>query len=341
MTNHARSVLTPQSRFKKGKVLCPVCHHTHGWHCSVTEDESLALCSCVWSDKKAKDGRHIHVLKHDGFREQKQSAVSAMPIRECGNAEKQKARIAHCDAVYRYLFDMCLKLTPEHGDGLLEKRTLPDVVIAAKLYASTPSENQAAEICNELSERFDLRGVAGFYRNDDNEWRMNIRQGLFIPVRDSQGRIAACQIRCDEGEIRYLWFSSNEMRDGASSGAPMHFAKPDLVKQTGIALITEGVLKADIIAEYEQSAVIGLAGVSSFNSETIGGELKDALPDLRNITIVFDADWREKREVKKALLRLITALRQEGLMVNVREWDLSLGKGYDDFLINRERATEQ
>jgi hypothetical protein len=341
MANHARSVLAPQSKFKKGKVLCPVCHRTHGWHCSVTEDEGLALCNYVWSDKKAKDGRYIHVLKPDDFREQRQSAVSAPPIRECGNAESQKAEIERCDAVYRYLLDRCLLLTPEHGDGLLEKRALPDVVIAAKLYASTPSENQAAEICAELSERFDLTGVPGFYRGDDNEWRMNVRQGLFIPVRDSQGRITACQIRCDEGEIRYLWFSSNELRDGASSGAPAHFSKPDLVQHTGLAFITEGALKADILAEYEQSAVVGLAGVSTFNPETIGDQLQEALPDLRKTAIVFDADWREKKEVKKALFRLVDALRQKSLAVEVRTWDASLGKGYDDFLINRERATEQ
>jgi hypothetical protein len=341
MANHARSVLAPQSRFKKGKVLCPVCHHTHGWHCSVTEDEGLALCSRVWSDKKAKDGRYIHVLKPNDFREQQQSAVSAPLIRKYGSAESRKADIQHCDAVYRYLLDMCLLLTPEHGDRLLEKRTLPDVVIAAKLYASTPAESQAAEICAELSQRFDLTGVPGFYRGDGNEWRMNIRQGLIIPVRDSQGRITACQIRCDEGETRYLWFSSNEMRDGASSGAPAHFAKPDLVQRIGLAFITEGALKADIIAEYEQSAVIGLAGVSTFNPETIGDQLQEALPELRKIIIVFDADWREKNGVKKALFRLVDALRRKELTVEVRTWDASLGKGYDDFLINRKRVTAQ
>jgi hypothetical protein len=341
MANHARSVLTPQSKFKKGKILCPVCHHPHAWHCSVTEDERLALCRCVWSEKQAKDGRYIHVLKPDAFREQKQSAVSAPAIRECGSAESQKADIKRCDAVYRYLLDRCLLLTPEHGDGLLEKRTLPDVVIAAKLYASTPSESQAAEVCAELSQRFDLTGVPGFYRGDDAEWHMNVRQGLFIPVRNSQGRITACQIRCDEGEIRYLWFSSSELREGASSGAPIHFAKPDIVQRNGTAFITEGALKADIIAEYEQSAVIGLAGVSNFNPETIGDQLQEALPDLRNIIIAFDADWREKKEVKKALFRLVDALRRKALAVEVRLWDASLGKGYDDFLINRERATEQ
>jgi Domain of unknown function (DUF3854) len=339
MASQGRGVFSLRPKFKKGKVTCPVCGHEHHWHCSVTEDDSLALCKCVWSDKQAKDGRYIHVLKKTEYGARNQSAVSAPAISKCGTVETEKADADRCDAVYRYLLGNYLNLTPEHGTGLLEARGLPDVVIAAKLYASTPPATRASDVCAKLSERFDLTGVPGFYRGEDDAWRMNIHaQGLFIPSRDAQGRIVACQIRCDAGDIRYLWFSSSGMRLGASSGAPVHFAKPDLVKQSGRALITEGALKADIIAELDESAVIGLPGVSSFNPDTLSQQLRESLPELRTLTIAFDADWREKPQVKDALFRLIHMLKRTDIAVLVREWAVTSGKGYDDLLLNRERA---
>jgi DNA primase len=340
MTSQRKRVFPEQSKFKKGVITCPVCYHEHHWKCRVTEDEGLALCSCIPSAKQAKDGRYVHILKQHNNKPQKQSVVSAPPIKECGIAESYKATIDHCNKVYSDLLNECLVLRSDHANNLLEARGLSDGSVGANSYASTPLPGRAREICDALSEKFNLAGVPGFYRDEKDLWQMNIKQqGLFIPIRDAQGRIAACQIRCDAGDIRYIWFSSNGRSDGASSGAPFHFAKPDLVRLTGNAFITEGALKADVIAEVEQSAVIGLPGVLSFNSETLSQQLNESLPELQTLFIVFDSDWREKKEVKKALFRLIASLRQSGITLTVRTWDSEVGKGYDDFLTNKERAT--
>ena len=340
MTSQGKRVFPEQSKFKKGTITCPVCYHDHHWKCRVTEDEGLALCSCIPSSKQAKDGRYIHILKPHNNKPQKQTAVSAPPIRECGIAETYKATVDNCNKVYSHLLDECLILSSNHANNLLEARGLSDGAIVANLYASTPLTGRARDICDELSEKFDLTRVPGFYRDEKELWQMNIKQqGLFIPIRDAQGRIVACQIRCDAGDIRYIWFSSKGLREGASSGAPIHFAKPDLVRLTGNAFITEGALKADIIAEREQSAVIGLPGVLGFSSETFSRQLNASLPELKTLIIVFDSDWREKKDVKKALFRLIASLRQSGITLTVRDWDSAAGKGYDDFLTNRERAT--
>lgn len=340
MTSQGKRVFPEQSKFKKGTITCPVCYHDHHWKCRVTEDEGLALCSCIPSDRQAKDGRYIHILKPHKNEPHKQSAASAPPIRERGIAESYKATIDHCNKVYSHLLSECLVLSSDHAKNLLETRGLSDGSIATNLYASILFPGRAREICDGLSEKFNLAGVPGFYRDEKNLWQMNIKQqGLFIPIRDAQGRIVACQIRCDAGVIRYIWFSSNGRSAGASSGAPIHFAKPDLVRLTGNAFITEGALKADVIAEVEQSAVIGLPGVLSFNSETLSQQLNDSLPELKTLIIVFDSDWREKKEVKKALFRLIASLRQSGITLTVRDWGSEAGKGYDDFLTKRERAT--
>lgn len=158
------------------------------------------------------------------------------------------------------------------------------------------------------------------------------RQGFLIPCRDVQGRIVSCQIRLDTGSPRYVWLSSRDLPCGASSGAPLHFVKPDLTDQTRRAIITEGLLKADICAEMLGCCVIGLAGVASFTAE-LGHSLLCELSQLREVAIAFDADWRMKPEVRNALQRLYTSIRATRLKVQVWSWDIALGKGLDDYLL--------
>jgi len=170
MSNQGIRVFT-QSKFKKGTITCPICYHEHHWKCRVTEDGGLALCSCIPSERQAKDGRYIHILEQHNKEPQKQSAVSAPPIRECGIAESYKATIDHCNKVYSHLLNECLVLSSDHARNLLEARGLSDGSIAANSYASTPLTGRAREICDALSQKFDLTGVPGFYRDEKDLWQ--------------------------------------------------------------------------------------------------------------------------------------------------------------------------
>lgn len=239
--------------------------------------------------------------------------------------------INHCDAVYCSLLES-LELSAYHAEHLRVARGLSDSTITANLYATMPTRESASKLCATLAQRFDLNGVPGFYRAGKS-WQLNVRgQGFLIPCRDAQGRIVACQIRLDAGSPRYVWFSSRGLPCGASSGAPIHFVKPDLTKQTRRAIITEGPLKADVCAELLDCCVIGLPGVASSTAE-LGQLLLLELPQLCEVAIAFDADWSTKPEVRNALRRLYTSICVSGLKAQVWAWDAALGKGLDDYLL--------
>jgi Domain of unknown function (DUF3854) len=333
--------------FKKGKITCPVCGNIHHWHCAVTVDDSLALCKNVLSDRQDSKGRYIHRL-NNSFHPPKQTTYSAPPLRERGSVEVERVDADHINAVYRTLLEHPILVDSEgtrpplsqaHADHLLNERGFSDTTIAANRYTSVTDLGTLRLICDDLAGSLELRGVPGFYKQD-GRWRLRYYgNGFLVPYRDAQGRITGMQVRLDEGEIRYKWLSSAGKPEGVTSGAPYHFAKPDLARQTGVAFITEGALKADRIAEFTDKACIGLAGVDSFKN-TFGYELREALPELRAVEIAYDIDWREKTEVRKAHTRLRQTLRAADLSVTVRLWGAAKGKGFDDFLFNLERNTD-
>jgi hypothetical protein len=336
-------ITSPLKRVTKRRK-CEICGRPD-W-CSYTEDGALALCMRVsaGSVKQAKNGAYIHVLRSDVGNNA--SAVSTSSLKSSGSCGNKQADADHLHEVYTYLLGECLELTEEHGDILLNERTLSDTTIAYKLYASQPSKEKLPEVCAKLEKRFgnNLNGVPGFYKDEAGRWKMVHYNGYFIPVRDVQGRIVGMQIRLDGNvEHKYLWFSTSpeKFTCGASSGTPVHYVKPDLVKQFGFAFITEGALKADIISEYKHAAVIAIAGVTCFDEETFGIEVRKAIPKLERAVIAFDSDWKTNSAVKEGLLRMGRSLRAAGLIVEVLDWDAEQGKGLDNALIENERRVEE
>src|SRR5688500_4062773 len=103
MANQGSSVHVAHSGFKKGKVMCPVCHREHRWHCSVTKDDSLALCRYVWSDKQAQDGRYIHVLTNRHHNTPMRLTGIAPTKFDSRSVKEQRADAERLDTVYRAL----------------------------------------------------------------------------------------------------------------------------------------------------------------------------------------------------------------------------------------------
>lgn len=313
------------SKFKTvtTKKPCPVCGKPD-W-CGVTEDGALAICMRVSDGSLRESGNNgfVHVLK-----ERAQGEWLAPVHRPA--IEKTRPPIASIErrnAVYAALFE-ALTLSGCHGSNL-ERRGLSDTEIARLLFASVPDELTATTICAELSKRFDLSGVPGFFRKSER-WQMVFAgsAGFFIPVRDVQGRIQASQIRFDQSysKTRYRWFSK---KDDVSSGAPVHFARAWRCLSTGEAIITEGALKADIIAEQLDCCVIAVPGVASFK-EDFGEWLRVQLLALSSVYVALDNDWHTKPEVERALLRLFAAIEKAGLSGQFLDWEGA--KGLDDLL---------
>jgi uncharacterized protein YjiS (DUF1127 family) len=232
--------------------------------------------------------------------------------------------------VYSTLISAHCSLREGHRTKLA-LRGLSDSEIDRLGYVSAPRPDESGVIVESLS-KYDLRGVPGFYRKAGRFRLRDLGSGVYIPVRDAQRRIRGIQIRRDEGEPRYIWLSTppDKFKDGASSGAPVHFCRPERIRVTGEALLTEGALKSAVISFFLNCGVIGVAGVSTFTDD-FGKQLREDFPELRHAVIAYDNDWQQKREVRKALFRLQGTLRRAGLRWSVRKWP-NIYKGYDDYL---------
>jgi hypothetical protein len=197
-------------------------------------------------------------------------------------------------------------------------------------YVSTPGAGEGERIAGELSA-FNLEGVPGFFMQG-SAWHMrDYGAGFFVPVRDERSRIAGLQIRRDDAEPRYIWFSSNNYPHGTSSGAPIHFARPHLLCGASEVLLTEGALKADVVSYFMDAPVIAAAGVHNFGQD-FAATLRVKFPNLRTTLVAFDSDWRIKPQVQSALEKLMRDLAGIGFKVRVRTWPPEY-KGLDDYLL--------
>ena len=301
---------------------CQICSAPK-W-CSTSDDEGIAICMRIpdGAIKESANGGYIHRLKESASLPTTHSP-QPQPIAVL-------APIERCHAIHEAMLER-LPLSGSHADGLLE-RGLDDWQIAKNLYATVPTAQFADDVVNELAREFDLQSVPGFYR-EQGRWRLNISSyhtGFFVPYREQHGRIQALQIRRDKGESRYLWLSSAGKPDGASSGAPLHFARPHRAITTSEVILTEGALKADIIANRIDEAVIAAAGVDLFPRD-FGEWLRRKLPHVQAVAIAFDSDWQTKAQVKRAMIKLAASLETAGIEWDSLEW--SDAKGLDDFLM--------
>jgi hypothetical protein len=260
------------------------------------------------------------------------------PAPKVVKAKLQTAQLADRvtrDLVYQALLRW-LSLLPAHRENL-QARGLDELAITRARFKSTPTEEEAARIAAGIAEDYDLAGIPGFFK-DKTCWGMvKVSSGFFVPVLDRQGLIQALQVRCDylkdSKDPRYKWLSSKNFPLGVSSGAPTHIQNPERIPSTGRVLITEGAIKALIVAKYlspSEGGIIALAGVSTFN-EKFGEQLRSVWPALHTAVLAFDSDWRENRAVKVHLHRLARLLEAASIHVEVRTWGHE--KGIDDYLL--------
>lgn len=299
---------------------CRICG-SERW-CGYTEDDSKAICMKVESDRPTKNNGWLHILVESD------APRPARPARPAVHSHPP-AEAPRLDFIYSQIIRAHIVLSEEHRAKLIS-RGLTDVQIDANGYCSVPGAHFGRTVARHL-ERHDLRGVPGFYR-EQGEWRMvTPGPGFLIPIRDSQRRLRGFQVRRDEGSPRYLWLSSASKPEGQSSGAPVHFAQPELIPAQGRVFVTEGALKADVISARLAAPVIGLPGVSTW-PHGFGRGLRRLFPELKTILLCFDSDFRTNEHVAKALFSLISELRLALYSPSVLSWDEQF-KGFDDYLI--------
>jgi len=315
---------------------CPVCGKPD-W-CSLSRDGEIAICMRVASGHETQNGGHLHQLA--AAPRPRRAAPSPMPISSPATMPT-RASVDHINAIYRVMLREHLRLSDAHREKLVA-RGLSPAEITARGYASTPDREQAARIASALTP-LDLRGVPGFYRPRDHWEMVNAAAGYFVPYRDESGRVAAMQYRLDQpinnGKTKYLWFSSppGQYPNGATSGAPLHCARPDLLAAAREVTLTEGAIKADVAAFFMAAPVIAAAGVTLFG-HNFGDRLKQIAPQLRTVHVAFDLDWKTKDTVKRALFRLLEELERARFVARLRAWPAHLGKGIDDYLLTVARG---
>lgn len=308
---------------------CAVCGRA-SW-CSYFDDGRGAVCMRVRSERATRDGKGwIHNFRAAGESPPRAApdALTSAPTDECERADVERRHAAYSSLLSR------LTLARSHLDGLTA-RGLPAEQISRLGYRSAPGEASATSAARSLSNSFDLRGVPGFYL-EGGGWRLaKMPPGFIVPYRDERGRVEALQIRRSPhaGPGKYLWLSSKGKPLGSSSGSPAHFAGPDLLRAADEVLLTEGALKADVVAHLTRSPVVAAAGVSNFPAD-FAARLRESFPSLRRAIVAFDRDLFGKAEVMAALERLAAQLARAGLRVRVRTWPPP-AKGYDDFLLSR------
>ncbi len=317
--------------FKTGKYKCPICGKTGRFNCRVREDETLATCSNVASDKMTSDGKaYIHELKNHSsdygsfINKPSNPKIVSVPIAD-GN---------RLNNVYTALLKE-VGINSNHLEKLIHERGLSEEVIEKNLYSSVPDYSKGLRVAQKLAESFDLEGIPGFYQQDE-QWCLNLNvEGFYVPFRNELGHIVGLQIRKDKftKNDKYLWVSSNGKLKGTSSGSPLHFVNPDLVRETRGIYITEGALKADVIGELYSVGVMALGGVNVLKADKFVSSLIKTFPEADRAIIAFDMDWETNKDVKKALVDLLKALKSTNLEVLVLNWDRSLGKGLDDLLL--------
>lgn len=273
------------------------------------------------------------------------------PVRKAQTKVKQSkpalelASVEARDNTYSNLLSM-LSLGTAHRESLLG-RGLSGSEIIRLGYKTTPAV-RSAKIVTELLERgCDLKGVPGFYVDEETgQWKLDIRAtGIMVPDRNCEGQIEAIQIRLDKDtHSKFNTLTSVDKYYGATASCCPHFA--GVTGEEDAVYLTEGVMKADIARYFSTvlghpCAFVGLTGVSNINQYVrMLEELKRF--GINTIKVAFDMDLHVNENVRKARDRVIQVGCENGFEVIPKRWNSNY-KGIDDLLlsfIERRRITD-
>lgn len=274
-----------------------------------------------------------------------------------------------------------LTLSDKHRE-MLRKRGLTDSQINSLGYKDVPEKEMnifsiLQNVCSnvpEVKEYFavhrDVR-IPGFYNLNTHSPKCVKREsGILIPVivkgphkpedflkrenlyRD-ENLISGFQIRFDEGDKRYSFYSSKEEETGCSfSGCEtIHFRIPDswfdeealLFEQPKLerVVLTEGCLKADVASSLsENMPFIAILGVNNQKYLFKALKLLKQFYATKEIIICFDQDYVDNPNVAKALKQAKDKIKAAGLRWSECHWEKEYKnngiKGIDDLLLYRK-----
>ena len=198
------------------------------------------------------------------------------------------------------------------------------------------------------AELIEQPNVVKITKNGDCIFEGKLEVSKKVEIPSQEERIV---VKIHKGQ-KYLWISSANKNQGTGAGGsenplPVHVAvrsshlkhwNSGTLHQTKSVMITEGAIKADLIADLIPerfnkvelsevgTTVLAIPGVNAWRITM--PVLKDM--GVENVYLAFDADLVENKKVRKALIDFATKLKQEGYNVIIAAWNPAQGKGLDD-----------
>lgn len=200
--------------------------------------------------------------------------------RECYSQNREQIEISPInlladietrDKVYREFLDM-LRLDGLHR-STLQRLGFLNSSINTGLYKSIPKNYIKRRIIGcELSRKFNLCGIPGFYQEEDFKWCFNKYTGFFIPVFNQNGFIQGLSIHLDKpyNNNQDIWFSSNNKINGTS--AKSWIMKNNINEYSKSVVITDNFLLGNLIKETINTPMLAFQNIS--NSYVILKELE-------------------------------------------------------------------
>lgn len=222
-----------------------------------------------------------------------------------------------------------LSLASDHRENLLARGLSPEEIDRLG-YKSTPVVGLKAFAAQLASDGLSLSGVPGFYRAEDGAWSLvHECRGILIPVRDLEGRIQGLQIRRDNVTRRkFRWVSSAGKKDGCGAEGWTHLAG---IPQNEM-ILTEGPMKADVIAYLTGQAVLAVPGVNALaHLEITLRYLKKS--GVEHLMTAFDMDFLKNPHVKNGYRELTYLLSDMEYQFGTYLWDPAY-KGLDDYVLS-------
>lgn len=317
---------------------CPICGSAS--YCSRTADGGKVVCRGECKTTTQAD----YVLLGDN--QDANGQPYSIWSRDLGGSNgselvdvEGRASPTDCHLVYSVVLKKLARDEDDHQD--LRRRGFTDNEIDENGYstwdrASFPKACRKAVAAAETVARqhdIQLATIPGFY-SDHGHWKFNAFSGLVIPVRDVEEQIVAFKIRrrdVKDGQSKYVSVTSKKY-GGPSPGAPVHvpLMRPE---STNFVRVTEGEIKADLASARSDMLTISVPGVTNF---------RGVVPVLQSLgaetaVIAFDADFRTKTNVARALVQFTWFLQDRGYNVEVETWSKKNGKGIDDLLGNGKK----
>lgn len=164
-----------------------------------------------------------------------------------------------------------------------------------------------------------IRWEEKFQKDEEKEFHFSLETD--IPHK-TQARVVV--------QPRYFWFTSGNKEGGTSATNYTHFVGKLQEKM----YLTEGGLKADVtycLCKGEKS-FLAVPGISTIkNMPQIFEYFKDH--GVKELRVVFDMDRIYNEHVMEAIETVKGMAEDAGLNCTVPEWDISMGKGIDDYTL--------